>query len=389
MAKLFEEVLNGSVHSPSADLLINFHCHHTQCHHTVPSAGSTASQGAGGSSSGGGCGAGIGSSGGVGAGAGGTGGGGCSGGSGGGGAAATAQPISPRPAHASARAFNFGSPLRGANQGASGEAASAQSPGMRPVSLLGAQDPARASGGAAADEAELEVLEIRVCGTANTGDLGEVDALDHSEPPGSWADRACLEDRMGDGQSHHSYEESIGKHSGCGYGYYEHITEVWTDDDPETFLEMIKFVYLNTCHVDHSNVKAMIKLADKYGIEDIVTLCLQWMQDNFTADLFYQFLSFELTSPRFGRLLRQSLRLALRSRRHFSQVTAEDTQWEQLPVSFIEALLSGDELPIVSEAEVLHLLARWAKGALARHEAKQNLGKSRSQSPTMPPQEST
>ncbi|CAE7180010.1 ppiA, partial [Symbiodinium pilosum] len=31
--------------------------------------------------------------------------------------------------------------------------------------------------------------------------------------------------------------------------------EVTVDDEPEVFLEMIKFVYLNTCHVDQANVK--------------------------------------------------------------------------------------------------------------------------------------
>jgi len=160
---------------------------------------------------------------------------------------------------------------------------------------------------------------------------------------------------------------------------YERMVEVTVDDEPEVFIEMIRFVYLNTCHVDQGNVKAMMQMADKYGIEDIVVHCLQWMQDHFTATLFYQFLSFELTSARFVRLLRNSLRQALRSRRHFSLVTGADSQWEELPVPFVEELLSGDELPIVSEAEVLHLISRWASGALERER--------RSKSPVLPAQE--
>ncbi|CAK9081245.1 Peptidyl-prolyl cis-trans isomerase A [Durusdinium trenchii] len=59
--------------------------------------------------------------------------------------------------------------------------------------------------------------------------------------------------------------------------------EVTVDDEPEVFLEMIRFVYLNTCHVDQGNVKALMHIADKYCIEDIVKHCLQWMQDNFTV----------------------------------------------------------------------------------------------------------
>lgn len=149
----------------------------------------------------------------------------------------------------------------------------------------------------------------------------------------------------------------------------EGALEIIVDDEPEIFLEMIKFVYLNTCHVDHTNMKALMLVADKYGIEEIVKLCLQWIQDNFTASLFYQTLSYRLQRERFQTLLRRSLLYALRSRRHFSLVTegsaATGGSWEQLPVPFVEALLSSDDLPVVSEAEVLHLLARWANGALA------------------------
>lgn len=146
------------------------------------------------------------------------------------------------------------------------------------------------------------------------------------------------------------------------------VLDIIVDDEPDIFLEMIKFVYLNTCHVDHNNMKALMLVADKYGIEEIVKLCLQWIEDNFTAVLFYQTLSYRLQRERFQTLLRRSLLNALRSRRHFSLVTegsaATGGSWEQLPVSFVEALLSRDDLPVVSEAEVLHLLARWAKGAL-------------------------
>ncbi|CAK0904354.1 unnamed protein product [Prorocentrum cordatum] len=138
-------------------------------------------------------------------------------------------------------------------------------------------------------------------------------------------------------------------------------------DEPEVFLEMIKFVYLNTCHVDQSNVKALMHIADKYGVEDLVAHCLQWMHDHFTANLFYLFLTFKLSNERFAQKVRSSLLLALRSRRHFSLVTeSAESQWDGLQVSFVEALLDNDELPVVSEAEVLNLLAKWASGALER-----------------------
>ncbi|CAE7243245.1 Klhl7, partial [Symbiodinium sp. CCMP2592] len=147
--------------------------------------------------------------------------------------------------------------------------------------------------------------------------------------------------------------------------------EVTVDDEPEVFLEMIRFVYLNTCHVDQSNVKALLHIADKYCIEDIVKHCLQWMQDQFTAGLFYHMLTVQMSNEHFGRLLWNSLLKALRSRRHFSLVTADaEEHFEKLPVSFVEALLSSDELPVVSEIEVIHLIARWAKGALAQQERK-------------------
>eukprot|EP00927_Polykrikos_kofoidii_P038693 TRINITY_DN33101_c0_g1_i1.p1 TRINITY_DN33101_c0_g1~~TRINITY_DN33101_c0_g1_i1.p1 ORF type:complete len:481 (+),score=72.38 TRINITY_DN33101_c0_g1_i1:75-1517(+) len=155
----------------------------------------------------------------------------------------------------------------------------------------------------------------------------------------------------------------------------DRLTEITIDDEPEIFLEMIRFVYLGNCVTDHSNVKALIQVADKYGIEDIVKLCLQWMQEHFSSQIFYQFLSIKLVSGRFRQLLRLSLLHALRSRRYFASVTSlagqveeVDAAWEQLPVSFVESLLSSDELPVASEAEVLRLISRWAVGALSRRE---------------------
>eukprot|EP00930_Biecheleria_cincta_P026288 TRINITY_DN18548_c1_g1_i1.p1 TRINITY_DN18548_c1_g1~~TRINITY_DN18548_c1_g1_i1.p1 ORF type:complete len:782 (-),score=120.18 TRINITY_DN18548_c1_g1_i1:182-2527(-) len=154
-------------------------------------------------------------------------------------------------------------------------------------------------------------------------------------------------------------------------------TEVTVDDEPEVFLEMIKFVYLSSCHVDKTNVKALIHIADKYCIEDIVRHCLQWWEDNFTSALFFQLLDFRLSHEHFGKMLRQSLMRVLRSRRHFSLITADaDEQWEKLEAkqpgvfeaSFVEEMFSCDELPVVSEMEVIYLLARWAKRALARQE---------------------
>eukprot|EP00929_Paragymnodinium_shiwhaense_P115444 TRINITY_DN8431_c0_g2_i1.p1 TRINITY_DN8431_c0_g2~~TRINITY_DN8431_c0_g2_i1.p1 ORF type:complete len:813 (-),score=143.84 TRINITY_DN8431_c0_g2_i1:712-3150(-) len=153
----------------------------------------------------------------------------------------------------------------------------------------------------------------------------------------------------------------------------ERLSEVAVEDEPEIFLEMIKFVYLNTCHVDQSNVKALMHVADKYGIEDIVRYCLQWMQEHFAVSLFYHFFTFKFKNADFARLLRQSLLYSLRSRRHFAMVTGLEgkddgvnSKWQTLPVSFVEALLGSDDLPVVSEAEVLHLLAWWAAGALGR-----------------------
>eukprot|EP00928_Gymnodinium_smaydae_P008123 TRINITY_DN12940_c0_g3_i1.p1 TRINITY_DN12940_c0_g3~~TRINITY_DN12940_c0_g3_i1.p1 ORF type:complete len:874 (-),score=183.43 TRINITY_DN12940_c0_g3_i1:57-2579(-) len=142
---------------------------------------------------------------------------------------------------------------------------------------------------------------------------------------------------------------------------------VFVDDEPEVFLEMLKFVYLNTCHVDHSNIKALMIIADKYGIEAIIVYCMQWMQNHFTASLFYNFLTFDLKNAHFRELMLQSFLLALQSRRNFILVTEDEVaKWDKLPVSFVEALLSSDELPVASEAEVLGLLARWARGKLAR-----------------------
>lgn len=149
------------------------------------------------------------------------------------------------------------------------------------------------------------------------------------------------------------------------------LHEVTVDDEPDVFLELIKFVYLGTCQIEDSNVKALLLVGDRYNIEDIVRQCLQWLQEHFNADIFFSFLSVRLSH--FQQLLCQSLLLVLKSRRHFELVTEDsDGRWDQIPVSFLEALLSSDELPVVSEEEVLHLLARWASRALAHHDSENN-----------------
>jgi len=144
------------------------------------------------------------------------------------------------------------------------------------------------------------------------------------------------------------------------------LTEVTIQDEPDVFLEVIKFVYMNTCHVEQANVKALIQAADRYGVEDIIRMCLQWIHENFTPNLFYSFFTFSLLNEKFQQLVWQTLLFALRSRRHFMLVTEDAAgRWEQIPVCFVEALLSLNELPVVSEAEVLQLLSRWASGKLS------------------------
>ena len=129
------------------------------------------------------------------------------------------------------------------------------------------------------------------------------------------------------------------------------------DDEPEVLLELLRFIYLSQINIDSSNVKAILRIADKYNVEEVVTLCLKWMGDNFTASLFYSMRNFELSNDHFRTMLKHSLLLSMGSRRNFSLVT-EDPQWQQLPCDFVVEVLSRDDLPIVSEQELLVLISR-------------------------------
>jgi len=54
----------------------------------------------------------------------------------------------------------------------------------------------------------------------------------------------------------------------------------------------------------------------------------------------------------------EGLMSALGQRRNLCSIT-EDPRWSELPIALVEEILSHDELPISSEAEVLALIAQW------------------------------
>jgi hypothetical protein len=137
--------------------------------------------------------------------------------------------------------------------------------------------------------------------------------------------------------------------------------ELHFQDPREDILELIKFIYTGQIDINPNNVGGLLSLADKYCMDDVVELCLKFLKENFDADSFFSFYNFTALNTAFQDKLKEQLMGALKLRRNLCAVT-EDERWRELPVECIEEILSMDDLPISSEAEVLTLIAHWGCG---------------------------
>merc|ERR1719158_1956925 len=126
--------------------------------------------------------------------------------------------------------------------------------------------------------------------------------------------------------------------------------EINIDNDYDTFVELIRFMYTNQINLNHSNVCAILTLADKYCVDEVVDLCLKFVSQNFNAGAFYQFYNFMVLNSSYQARLKDQLMSSLKRRKHLCMITG-DRRWSGLPVEFVEEILSQDDLPIASEAD--------------------------------------
>mmetsp|Transcript_32950 Transcript_32950/g.102654 ORF Transcript_32950/g.102654 Transcript_32950/m.102654 type:complete len:559 (-) Transcript_32950:66-1742(-) len=134
--------------------------------------------------------------------------------------------------------------------------------------------------------------------------------------------------------------------------------EVIISEPREEFIELIRFIYTSQIDINRANIAGLLMLADKYCIDEVVDLCLKYIKDNFDADMFFTFYNFTTLNSAYQEKLRENLMSALRQRRNLCSIT-EDMRWQELPIILVEVILSQDDLPIASEAEVLTLIAQW------------------------------
>jgi len=137
--------------------------------------------------------------------------------------------------------------------------------------------------------------------------------------------------------------------------------EIHVCENHAEFVELLRFMYTNHIEVKHHNVAGLLTLADKYCIDEVMDICLKFIKDNFDSDIFFAFYNFTALDSAYQDKLREHLMAALRQRCNLWSIT-EDQRWQELPVAIVELILSQDDLPIESEAEILTLIARWLKG---------------------------
>ncbi|CAJ1392202.1 unnamed protein product, partial [Effrenium voratum] len=148
----------------------------------------------------------------------------------------------------------------------------------------------------------------------------------------------------------------------------EGITREAVISEPRTeFVELLRFIYTNQVDVNEHTVLGLLTLADKYCIDEVVTLCLKYVKDNFDADMFFTFYNITTFNSTYHDKLKDQLMSAMLLRRNLCAIT-DDPRWEDLPVGLVESILRQDDLPIACEAEVLTLIAKWIAGRKKREE---------------------
>lgn len=136
------------------------------------------------------------------------------------------------------------------------------------------------------------------------------------------------------------------------------VREVVIAEPHDEFIELIRFIYTGHIDINRGNVARLLALADKYCIDEVVDLCLKHIKDNFDADMFFNFYNFTTLNSAYQDKLKDQLMSTLRQRRNLCSIT-DDPRWAELPIELVEVILSQDDLPISSEAEVLALIAQW------------------------------
>mmetsp|Transcript_34591 Transcript_34591/g.99637 ORF Transcript_34591/g.99637 Transcript_34591/m.99637 type:complete len:545 (-) Transcript_34591:186-1820(-) len=137
--------------------------------------------------------------------------------------------------------------------------------------------------------------------------------------------------------------------------------EVVIVEPKNEFLSLIRFIYTGHIDIARDNVARLLTLADKYCIDEVVDLSLKHIKENFDADMFFNFYNFTTLNSAYQEKLREQLMSTLRQRRNLCSIT-DDPRWAELPIELVEGILSQDDLPIASEAEVLALIAQWIGG---------------------------
>mmetsp|Transcript_38141 Transcript_38141/g.119002 ORF Transcript_38141/g.119002 Transcript_38141/m.119002 type:complete len:542 (-) Transcript_38141:87-1712(-) len=150
--------------------------------------------------------------------------------------------------------------------------------------------------------------------------------------------------------------------------------EVVIAEPRDEFVELIRFIYTHQVDIGRVNVAGLLMLADKYCIDEVVDLCLKYIKDNFDADIFFTFYNFTTLNSAYQEKLREQLMAALSQRRNLCSIT-EDARWRELPIELVEVILSQDDLPIASEAEVLMLIAQWLGGDRGQGRRKQDVAR--------------
>ncbi|XP_031331131.1 kelch-like protein 10 isoform X2 [Photinus pyralis] len=118
---------------------------------------------------------------------------------------------------------------------------------------------------------------------------------------------------------------------------------------------ILDFAYTGFCNIEESNVEHLLKAADQYQVLGVIQLCCNYVLDRLNPMNCFGILRF--AGHYFCTELEKEGRRFVR--RNFERIVNEGSEFCDLSVDEVEAVLDDDELNVKCEKLVYHAVKRW------------------------------
>jgi len=135
-----------------------------------------------------------------------------------------------------------------------------------------------------------------------------------------------------------------------------------TDIEPAIFKLLMKAIYTGSAEIDEENVKDCMKAAEAYEVDALLTECTNFLTEGVNVDNFFAVY----------KSLGESHQDALMSFLSYNLTNIiKKKEWESLPLSFIETVVSQEALNI-GEVDLFDAVHRWTIAQCKKEEKDPN-----------------